>query len=217
MPSTPIFDPEELIGKTFLMDEDKDGNRLRARIVKLVEDHETSVQHNPTRLKFICSVNGRDAEEIITYTKMLDYLGQDDNPTVWKYRRIVSHQGPLTRRDKDYNGSTWNVQVEWENGEITTEPMTVIAADDPVTVAIYAKENGLLDQPGWKRFKSIAKRQKKFERMANQAKMRSFNLSPRYKYGFEVPRTYDQAIKLDQRNNNTKWQEAVKIELAQID
>jgi hypothetical protein len=43
------------------------------------------------------------------------------------------------------------------NGETTTEPLTSIAADDPVTCALYAKENHLLDLYGWKHFKSIAK------------------------------------------------------------
>jgi hypothetical protein len=28
--------------------------------------------------------------------------------------------------------------MEWENGEITEEPLAIIAADDPVTCAIYA-------------------------------------------------------------------------------
>ena len=46
--------------------------------------------------------------------------------------------------------------VEWENGEITTEPLNLIAADDPVTCAIYAKDNDLLSLPGWKRFKSTS-------------------------------------------------------------
>ena len=36
------------------------------------------------------------------------------------------------------------VQVEWETGEITFEPLSIIAADDPVTCAAYAKENDLL-------------------------------------------------------------------------
>lgn len=36
--------------------------------------------------------------------------------------------------------------MEWENGEITKEPFAIIAADDPVTCAIYAKEKGLLDK-----------------------------------------------------------------------
>jgi hypothetical protein len=41
--------------------------------------------------------------------------------------------------------------------------------------------------------------------MVNQAKLRSYNTAPRYKYGFEVPRTYDQALRLDQKNGNTLW------------
>jgi hypothetical protein len=45
----------------------------------------------------------------------------------------------------------------WENGEITSDPLKVIAADDPVSCAIYAREIDLLDKPGWKRFKHVAK------------------------------------------------------------
>jgi predicted metal-binding protein len=67
----------------------------------------------------------------------------------------------------------------------------------PVTCAIYARENGLLDQPGWKCFKHIAKNEKKFTRMVNQAKLKSFHTSPKYKYGFETPRTYEQAEGID--------------------
>ena len=33
--------------------------------------------------------------------------------------------------------------VEWENGEVSYEPLHTIAADDPVTCAIYAKYHGL--------------------------------------------------------------------------
>jgi hypothetical protein len=42
--------------------------------------------------------------------------------------------------------------VEWENGEVSCEPLHTIAADDPVTCAIYAKDNhGLLHtSDGWK-------------------------------------------------------------------
>ena len=49
--------------------------------------------------------------------------------------------------------------VEWETGESDYEPLDVIAADDPITCAIYAKEKGLLDEPGWRRLKLITKRE----------------------------------------------------------
>ena len=96
-------------------------------------------------------------------------------------------------------------------------PLSTIAADDPVTCAIYARENNLLELPGWKRFKGIAKRQKKMFRMANQAKLRSYRTTPKYQYGFEVPRDYDHAVRIDKQNGNTKWQDATSLEMKQLD
>ena len=50
--------------------------------------------------------------------------------------------------------------VEWETGEITDEPLSLIAADDPGTCTEYAKKHDLLHLDGWKRPKHIAKNQK---------------------------------------------------------
>jgi predicted secreted protein len=76
---------------------------------------------------------------------------------------------------------------EWGDHQL---PLRIIAANDSVTCAIYARENGMLDQPGWQRFKYIAKNEKKFTRMVNQAKLKSFHTAPKYKYGYEIHRTY---------------------------
>ena len=51
--------------------------------------------------------------------------------------------------DPDWKGSKCNVQVEWETGDVTFEPLSVIAADEPVTCAAYAKHNDLLALEGW--------------------------------------------------------------------
>ena len=53
--------------------------------------------------------------------------------------------------------------------------------------------------------------------MVNQAKLRSYNTAPKFKYGYEVPRNYAHALRLDTKAGNTKWQDAVVLELAQID
>jgi hypothetical protein len=53
--------------------------------------------------------------------------------------------------------------------------------------------------------------------MVNQAKLKSFNTAPKYKYGYEIPRTYEQVKRLDQRNRNTKWGDTMALELVQID
>jgi hypothetical protein len=137
--------------------------------------------------------------------------------TVWKFRRITAQKGTINQLHKNWKGSKFNVMVEWENGEITAEPLAMIADDNPVTCAIYARENDLLETEGWKRFNWIAKRQKKMFRMANQAKLRSFRTAPKYQYGFEIPRDYNRAIILDERNQTNNWVESTMLEMQQMD
>jgi hypothetical protein len=215
-PPAPLVEVSDLVGRTFLTDTDDNGEKLRARIARLVDDFDAAVDRTPERIKFVCQVGDSEAEEVFTYAQVMDYLNRDSDAPVWKYKRIASHQGPLKSGDPNYKGSSYNVLIEWENGEITAEALNVIAADDPVTCAIYAKENGLLEVPGWRQFKSIAKKHKKFVRMVNQSKLRSYNSAPRFKYGFEIPRNYAHALILDERNKNTKWRDAVALELLQI-
>jgi hypothetical protein len=118
----------------------------------------------------------------------------------------------------EYKESQCNLLIEWESGEITSETLTIVAAADPVSCAIYARENDLLDKPpGWKRCKHTARQETKFTRMVNQAKLRSYNTAPRYKYGFEVLEHMKQALCLDNRNGNTLWGDATVLELTQID
>jgi len=146
---------------------------------------------HPSHLKFCYSVNDDEYEKVLSYQKVIDSIEKDeDNPIMWKFKRIVSHQGPLTPTSPGYNGSSYNVCIEWENGEVTGELLSTIAADNPVTCAIHARDYNLLDKPGWRRFCHLAKRQKKLFRMVNQAKLKSFRTAPRYKYGYEVPRDY---------------------------
>ena len=74
-------------------------------------------------------------------------LGKDQE--LFKFRAIIGYQGPLKAIDPDWKGSKYNIQVEWETGEVTFEPLSVIAADDLVTCGAYAKQNDLLALEGW--------------------------------------------------------------------
>ena len=61
---------------------------------------------------------------------------------------MIGHEGPLKVTDPNWKGSKYNVQIEWETGEITFEPLSVIAADDPITSAAYAKEKHVYNLDG---------------------------------------------------------------------
>jgi hypothetical protein len=81
----PILHPSDLVGKTFLMDPMEDGQQLRARIVQAIEDHDGEVDDNPTRIKFLCSINDDESEEIITYNEILNHIKNDEaeETTIW--------------------------------------------------------------------------------------------------------------------------------------
>jgi hypothetical protein len=199
-------------------DTQEDGQRFHARIVECISDHESNVRCSDDHVKFRISVNEDEYEEIITYNELMDFIekNQGNDAIVWRFRCIVGHQGPLLWHDKDYNGSRFNVLVKWENGEITTEPVLVIAADDPMTCAVYAREHDLLDVEGWKHFQNLAKHKKHFLCLVKQAKMKSYCQSLKYKFGYRIPKDYEEALKLDELNQNTKWEDATITEMSQL-
>ena len=86
-------------------------------------------------------------------------------------------------------------------------------------VTTHARDNELLDEPGWKLpgLTKIAKTQKKLIHMANKAKLCSFLSEPICMCGFQVPRNHTEAMELDRINGNTMWKDAEETELSQID
>ena len=118
--------------------------------------------------------------------------------------------------DPKHKGSKYNVMVEWESGEVTYEPLTLISKDDPSTCAVYAKKHDLLDTTGWKHLKRYAKTSKRLIRAVKQSRIRHVRASARYQHVFQVPKDYNDAIRLDKENSNTHWQDAMDLELTQI-
>jgi hypothetical protein len=210
------IDHKHLLGMSFLR-RNNDGTTSRARIIERIkQDKDTNKDLSEFRVKFDSS----DLDDIMAYNDIMNFIHKErlqNQDYVWKYKQILGHSGPLTHRDYHYKGSKYNVEIEWENGEITQEPLALVIADDPVTLAAYAKEHKMLDIDGWKRLKPIARRAKKMERLIKQARLRSFRTSPKYMYGFQVPRDYKEALGIDETNGNTKWADAITLEMNQLD
>jgi hypothetical protein len=213
----PRFSIEEIMGRTFLFDT-KDGQKLRAQVIRKINDQDAKNHQN---IKLLCNVGDDGAEEIITYQEICDLLEEQDNQDrdedrLWTFKQIVGHTGPLTYKDEKWQGSQYNVRVLWEDNTITEEPLKTFAKDDPVTVAEYANKHGLLETPGWKHLRNIVKNQKNFGRMVKQAELKSIRRAPIYSVGVQVPRNSNEARMLDKKNGNTKWQDAEKKELEQL-
>ena len=162
------------------------GVRHRAKVTrKVVEIIDQEYGHRIEDINFILDIGNGKVEELISYNQLLEHLetAQDNDlgtdQELLKFRAIIGYQGPLAATDPDWKGSKFNVQVEWETREVTFEPLSVIAADDPVTCAAYAKQHDLLALEGWCRFRSLAKKDKVLARAIKQSKSgKSGDLKP---------------------------------------
>ena len=210
------IDIPNLLGRSFLLPPEDNGERHMAKVID-IDDHGQTLED----IKFKLKINKDQAEEIMSYNQLMDYIqkgtdAEDDPDSLFKFRDIVAHQGPLESTDPNHKGSKYNVMVEWESGEVTYEPLTLISKDDPITCAVYAKKHDLLDTTGWKHLKRYAKTSKRLIRAVKQSRIRQVRASARYQHGFQVPKDYNDAMRLDKENGNTHWQDAMDLELTQI-
>ena len=216
----PTFDPSDLIGRTFLLPPEENGERHRAKVTRqVVEIIDQDNGQRVENINFILDIDNGKVEELISYNQLLEHLenAQDHDmgmdQELYRFRAIIGHQGPLLASDPDWKGSKYNDQVEWETGEITFEPLSIIACDDPVTCAAYAKENDLLALEGWHRFRNLAKKDKGLSRAIKQSKIREVRRSQTYMFGYLIPRNYMEAMQFDSENKNSKWYDAIKVEM----
>ena len=119
----------------------------------------------------------------------------------------------LKATDPNWKGCKYNILVDWETREKTYEPLSVLAADDPVTCVTYAKENDLLHIDRWKRFRNIAKRDKILTRAVMQSQIRQARRSNKYMFCYLIPKSHKEALEFDKENRNTKWADATRGEM----
>ena len=58
------FNPNDLIGRTFILDKPEIGEKHRAIIVKQVKDHNQKLDEQQERVKFVCLINNDQYKEI---------------------------------------------------------------------------------------------------------------------------------------------------------
>ena len=121
------IDIPNLLGRSFLLPPENNGERHIAKIID-IDDHGQPLEDIKIKLK----INKDQAEEIMSYNQLMDYIqkgtdAEEDPDSLFKFRDNVAHQGPLESTDPDHMGSKYNVMVEWESGEVTYEPLSLIS------------------------------------------------------------------------------------------
>jgi len=209
-----VIAPNDLITQTYRTEPDANhtGERFCAKIVKKIVSLENELEEHPKRVQFLVKYKGNNRlDEIVAYNQVLDALEADildPNDQMCAFKDIVA-AGPLNSNSPSYKG------LAWEDGSQTYKPLKTMAADNPAVCAVYAERANLLGTKGWKQFRQIAKCSQVLTRQLDQAKLALYCTTPLFKFGYQVPRHHKEAITLDERNGNTKYRDAEKLEMSQ--
>ena len=81
-----------------------------------------------------------------------------------------------------------------------------------LTQGSYAIENGLNDMPAFRWWVPYVIRKR--DRIIAKAKTSYWQTT--HKYGLEIPKNYQDCLRIDRENNNTLWQDATRAEMKTV-
>ncbi len=194
-----VIAPQDMLGFTFPMEHD--GITQRATVKSLGEVDE------PATIELMDG-----SRQLIEYNLLLEKFNtpEEDGNQVFTFSKISGHR---KRRQK------WEVKVEWDGHGFapTWEPLSTMRKADPITLAMYARDQNLVNTNGWKWARNIKVDGTKMIRTAKRiSKVKKKFGQIKYKFGVQVPRDAEEALKLDEQNGDKLWREAIDTELGQI-
>ena len=197
------------------------------------------INKNPNPPNITCSLVGdseetMEAKPIEMVQEVNDHLSRpEEGPDIGGsgVTRIILH---------DWRLGYLHLKVQWSSGQTSWEHIRDMREDYPRLTARYIVENNVTrSRLGGDRVFQWAKKVERdigravrrivrlydfhldenedvtFVRRTRKSK-KKFSTAPRYKYGIQVPRTVDQARKIDAGNGDQLWQAAIDKELKSL-
>ena len=106
----------------------------------------------------------------------------------------------------------WSLCVEWKDGSTSWERLADLKESNPVEIADYAVAHGLDSEPAfawWVPF-TLKRRNRIIAAVNKRYHKRT------HKFGIEIPKTYEDCVRIDKENGNTYWQDAIRKEMAKV-
>ena len=137
-PPMSIINFDDLLGRTFLLPMDENGERKWATISEHVKDLCQQQVSREDQLRFKLKIDGDQLDDLISYNQLMEYLEDktDTGPLedgLYRFKCIKDHKGPYPSSETEYNGSSYNLLIEWEPGEHVLEtssaPTTLVERD----------------------------------------------------------------------------------------
>ena len=108
-PPISIINLDDLLGRTFLLPMDENGERKRATIYENVKDLCQQQVSREDQLRFKLKIVGDQLDDLISYNQLMEYLEDKTNTGpvengLYRFKFIKDHKGPYTSSEVDWGG-----------------------------------------------------------------------------------------------------------------
>lgn len=141
-------------------------------------------------------------KEIIDHRKNGNAVAVDDGYVMTKSGNKVPRKTTIG----------WDLMVEWKDGSSSWVALKDIKESHQLEVAEYAINNKIAEEPAFKWWA----RQALKKRDRNIAKVKTSYQKRTHKYGIRVPKTVEEAFRLDEESGTTFWREAIEKEMKNV-
>ena len=149
-----------------------------------------------------CDSEGR---EVQTFKEIIDHKADERAITIANGFDIVNgHRKPK----KTTIG--WKIMVEFVDGSTVWLPLKEVKDSNLVELAEYAVLNNIHKEPAFKWWTHHVLRRR--DRIIKKLKSKYWRTT--HKFGIRIPKTIEEAIRLDLENGDTQWMDAVKKEMS---
>jgi hypothetical protein len=106
----------------------------------------------------------------------------------------------------------WKLLVEWKDGSSDWVDLKDLKASNPVEVAEYAVANKIVEEPAFKWW--VANVLRRRNRIISKLKSRYWKTT--HKFGIRVPKSVDEAYKIDSETGTDLWTKAIVKEMTKV-
>ena len=106
----------------------------------------------------------------------------------------------------------WKLLVKWKDGSESWIHLKDLKESHPVELAEYAKSRDIADEAAFAWWVPYTLRKRDIIISAVKSRIRKTT----HKYGIEIPTSINDAIRIDAKNGNTFWQDAIKLEMFNV-
>lgn len=146
----------------------------------------------------------------------------DEGREIQKFKEIIGHKTDARALTIDngfdiVNGikkpkkttAGWKILVEFADGEASWLPLKDVKEDNPVELAEYAVLNNIQEEPAFKWWVHYVLRRR--NRIVKKLKSKYWRTT--HKFGIRIPKTIEEARRLDLENGNTLSMDAIEKEM----